>query len=148
MILHLDFFALRKPVDEGLVPLLQDMARPILLHHDSSYVRLVQACGDSHAELAARERDELGWTHPEIGELLCSAWGLPESLSESISTHHDEALAGYEIAQWASLIELPELDTDLLVQEAATRLGVEEVVALGVLERAVERANEIAAVFS
>jgi HD-like signal output (HDOD) protein len=39
--------------DQFTAALLQDMAQPILLHHDPKYVELVQACGDSHSKLAA-----------------------------------------------------------------------------------------------
>lgn len=134
--------------DQFTAALLQDMAQPILLHHDDRYVELVQACGDSHALLAARERDVLGWTHPEIGELLCTEWGLPRGLSESVSVHHSDHLDGYEIAQWASLIEWPDIDIDLLVADAEARLGVGEAVVHQVLEAAHERASEIAAVFN
>ncbi len=134
--------------DQFTSALLQDMAQPILLHNDDRYGDLVEACGDSHVELAARERDTLGWTHPEIGELLCTEWGLPERLSESVSVHHGDRLAGYEIAQWASLIEDLDTDVEMLIEEAATRLGVGEHVVLAVLDEARVRASEIAAVFN
>lgn len=134
--------------DQFTAALLQDMAQPILLHHDPKYGELVQACGDSHSELAARERDVLGWTHPEIGELLCTEWGLPSGLSESVSVHHSDRLDGYEIAQWASLIEWPSLDMDLLVEAAADRLGVGESVTHDVIAQAEQRAGEIASVFN
>ena len=110
----------------------------LLLAHDSS-----------HAELVAKEEEYLGWTHPEIGELLGGQWGLPEGLTQSISVHHDQAVPGYEIAQWASLIELPEPDLDLLAVDAERRLGVADPDAVpAVVAEAMERAAEIAAIFN
>ncbi len=134
--------------DQFTAALLQDMAQPILLHHDPDYAELVRAVGDSHRELAERERETLGWTHPEIGELLCAEWGLPEALRESVSVHHDEQLDGYEIAQWASLIEGADPDVELLVEEARVRLQVGEDVVLEVLAEAGQRAEEVAIAFA
>ncbi len=134
--------------DQFTAALLQDMAQPILLHHDPAYADLLVTHGESHVELADRERELLGWTHPEIGELLCTEWGLPQALSESVSVHHDGPIAGYEIAQWASLIEGPETDTEFLIEQACERFDVSEEVVLRVLDEAGQRAAEIAAVFN
>ncbi len=134
--------------DQFTAALLQDMAQPILLQHDPGYADLVRSVGDSHLDLAAREKEALGWTHPEIGELLCAEWGLPDALRESVSVHHDEQLEGYEIAQWASLIEGPEPDIDVLAAEARARLGVDENLVVEVLAAATERAEEVAAAFA
>lgn len=129
--------------------LLQDMAQPILVHNDADYAEVLVEHGETHAELVEKEQERLGWTHPEIGELLGNQWGLPDGLTRSISVHHDESVEGYEIAQWASLIELPEPDLELLVSDANDRLGVTdpEVVA-AVVDQAIERAGEIAAIFN
>ena len=128
--------------------LLQDMAQPILVLNDSTYARLVATHGASHTELVRHESEVLGWTHPEIGELLGDRWGLPQGLTRAISVHHDDPLEGYEIAQWASLVEPPEPDVDLLVAEAATRLGITDPdVVVAVLDEATTRAGEIAAIF-
>ena len=129
--------------------LLQDMAQPILVHNDADYAQVLLAHDRSHAELVAKEEECLGWTHPEIGELLGGQWGLPEGLTQSISVHHDQAVPGYEIAQWASLIELPEPDLDLLAVDAERRLGVADPDAVpAVVAEAMERAAEIAAIFN
>lgn len=129
--------------------LLQDMAQPILVHNDSAYAQVLQAHGDRHAELVAKEQEYLGWTHPEIGELLGGRWGLPDGLTQSISVHHDQPVAGYEIAQWASLIELPDPDIDVLVVDARQRLGVTDPdIVPAVIAEAMERAGEIAAIFN
>ena len=127
--------------------LLQDMAQPILFHHDPTYADLVVASCDSHHELARREREVLGWTHPEIGGMLCENWGLPEQLTASVSAHHDETIEGFEIAQWAALIEGPDTDMELLIAEATRRFGVDEDTVLQVFERAAERAADIAGAF-
>lgn len=134
--------------DQFTAALLQDLAQPILMHHDRDYVQLVADCGSSHAELARLEAETLGWTHPEIGELLCRSWGLPDRLAASVSVHHDDPLDGFHIAQWASLIESPELDTDLLVADAKSRFGVSEDQVVDVLRVADERAGEIASVLA
>ena len=129
--------------------LLQDMAQPILVHNDADYAKVLLSHDSSHAELVAKEEEYLGWTHPEIGELLGGQWGLPEGLTQSISVHHDQAVPGYEIAQWASLIELPEPDLDLLALDAERRLGVADPDAVpAVVAEAMERAAEIAAIFN
>ncbi len=134
--------------DQFTAALLQDMAQPILLHHDKAYADLLQQFGDS-PELPDQEREEFGWTHPEIGELLCTEWGLPDSLSHSVSIHHDqEPVPGFEIAQWASLIEGADSDVEELVQEAQERFGLDEEAVLAVLEQAKERAAELAGIFA
>ncbi|MEM7286294.1 MAG: HDOD domain-containing protein [Actinomycetota bacterium] len=129
--------------------LLQDMAQPILVHNDEDYAKVLVEHGAVHADLVVKEEEVLGWTHPEIGELLGGEWGLPEGLTQSISVHHDQPVAGYEIAQWASLIELPEPDLELLAAEAERRLGLNDPEAVpAVIAEAMERAAEIAAVFN
>ena len=129
--------------------LLQDMAQPILVHNDASYAKVLEEHGDSHADLVAKEEEHLGWTHPQIGELLGGQWGLPEGLTESISVHHDQPVEGFEIAQWASLIEVPDPDLAALVADAEQRLGVTDADAVAaVVDEAMERAAEIAAIFN
>lgn len=134
--------------DQFTAALLQDMAQPILLHHDRSYVDLLVASGDSHSELAAREQEVLGWTHPEIGGLMCRHWGLPDALGASVSSHHADASDNFEIAQWASRIEGDDTDVDALVEDAIERFGVAPEAVHDVLERAAARAAEIAAAFA
>ncbi len=128
--------------------LLQDMAQPILLARDAAYADLVASHGGTHAALVHAETEVLGWTHPEMGRLLGDRWGLPEGLTRSISMHHEEPAEGYEIAQWASLVDAPEPDVDLLIAEAATRLGITDAdLVIEVLDEASGRAAEIAAAF-
>ena len=108
---------------------------------------LVAASGDCHHELARREREVLGWTHPEIGEMLCESWGLPDELTASVSAHHDDTVEGFEIAQWAALIEGADTDMELLVEEASRRFGVDADTVSQMFEQAQGRAAELAGVF-
>lgn len=128
--------------------LLQDMAQPILLHSDTRYVQLLIDSGDSHRELASREQGELGWTHPEIGELLCTEWGLPRTLCDSVSVHHEDAVAGHEVTQWVSLIEGDRTDTDQLIEAAERLLRVGEDVVAEVLSEAAGGSSEVASAFA
>lgn len=133
--------------DQFTVALLQDMAQPVLMLHDPAYAALVAECGGSHTDLARREPEVLGFTHSEIGELLCSEWGLPASLSASVSAHHDPQVEGHEIARWAAHIDWPTMNVDLLVEKGRDLLDVDAEDVLDSLEIARTRGHEIASVF-
>lgn len=128
--------------------LLQDLAQPVLIHNDAAYADVVASHGDAHADIVETEAEVLGWTHPEMGELLGEAWGLPEHLTRSIGIHHGAPIEGHEIAQWVSLIDHPEPNTDLLVELARETLGLDSETVLAILEAAADRATELAAIFN
>jgi HD-like signal output (HDOD) protein len=128
--------------------LLQDMAQPVLFHSNSDYADVVSAWDGSHLGLTEREADELGWTHAEVGSLMCRHWELPEFLTDAVTLHHERPEADYGIVQWATMVEG---DGERLVEarDAAHDLfGVGHEEAEQMLDRATERAAEVAAVFT
>ncbi|MEW6488721.1 MAG: HDOD domain-containing protein [Thermodesulfobacteriota bacterium] len=74
--------------------LLHDVGRLVLCHQAPGACR---ACAEppprTGAELLARERAALGFTHADVGGELLRSWGLPESLWEPVQFHHEPAAA-------------------------------------------------------
>jgi HD-like signal output (HDOD) protein len=128
--------------------LLQDMAQPVLFHTNPDYVHLTSSWEGPHVDLASRETDAFGWTHAEVGSLMCMHWDLPELLTEAISVHHDDHDDGFAIVQWAAMVERHEDRLDHARDAAAERFGIGQSEAAALLERAAERAGEIAGAFA
>lgn len=125
--------------------LLQDMAQPLLLSANAAYVDVARKWGDVHQDLAEHEQEELGWTHGEVGQLLCQHWHFPDALAQAISHHHDpldtlDDLFG--VVQWLAMLnERAAAHADL--EAAAVRIGVEPGSLVTLIEEAREASNEV-----
>lgn len=74
--------------------LLHDVGRLVLCHQAPGACRAAaEPPLRTGAELLARERAALGFTHADVGGELLRAWGLPESLWEPVQCHHEPGAA-------------------------------------------------------
>ncbi|HPF15672.1 MAG: HDOD domain-containing protein [Planctomycetes bacterium] len=73
--------------------LLQDLAIPVLVHAlPGPYGAVLGRWhGSPEGTLQEMERKALGWSHDEVGGLICEHWDLPEDLARGIATHHTDA---------------------------------------------------------
>ncbi len=76
--------------------LLQDMAIPVLSTakkgtYDELFRRWNQEPG---LDLAALEREALGYDHARVGALIAEKWGLPDYLVNAINGHHGSTDSG------------------------------------------------------
>ena len=127
--------------------LLQDMAQPILFQHDLGYSELVKQA-DSHPRLAELEHEAMGYSHAELGALMCREWGLPDALSSSIAAHHDSSVEGHMIVRCAGLIDGREGITDELIAQLADRLGLDDASIRELLLDVERQASEMTLAFS
>lgn len=80
---------LRRLEELMLAGLLQDLGVLCLAQAESErYLPLLREARDN-VDLVARERDELGCSHAEVGAWVAEQWGLPRYLVESISHSED-----------------------------------------------------------
>ena len=52
--------------------------------------RVIERVKSGEGELSRLENDEFGFSHEDLGNALLEKWGLPESILQAISQHHDE----------------------------------------------------------
>ena len=72
---------------------------------------------DDDIDLLTAEQELLGFTHPELGALICRQWRLPPVIIDPVqyhhapgnSTEHREAVA---VVAWANVVETLGTDTD------------------------------------
>ncbi|MBW1707316.1 MAG: HDOD domain-containing protein, partial [Deltaproteobacteria bacterium] len=89
--------------------LLHDIGKVVLDQYISSQIpffyRQTQIDG---VELCEAEREKLGITHPEAGELLAENWSLPENLTDTIRHHHcpEQATIDPELTHLVYLADL------------------------------------------
>jgi len=105
--------------------LLQDLAIPVLAHGlTPRYAPILQRWHmGSEAELHALEMDALGWSHDEVGGLLCESWEMPKQLIQRIASHHS--------AQTNDLELLPGLRMVALLRETQGQERIDGFVCLG-----------------
>lgn len=77
--------------DEGFAAgLLHDVGRFVLLGEAPDTLRRIdEGDWDDPEALVALERSICGLSHGEIGEMACTRWGLPETISEVVRRHHE-----------------------------------------------------------
>jgi HD-like signal output (HDOD) protein len=133
--------------------LLEDMAVPLLAHSvGTRYGEVLDAWHHGDGNLYLLESSEFGWSHPEVASWLCSAWHLPEALSEAIAAHHpDEGQSDLycpiAVRLAACLGEEPGQGRDELLSLARSECGLSEDRTIEVLEEAVERAEALSLLF-
>lgn len=86
--------AMRHLAEEAyLAGLLHDIGHFIMFDKSPNELGQLEA---SHwrtpAELVAAEKKICGYTHAELGGLVCEHWGLAELLSQAVRLHHDYGL--------------------------------------------------------
>jgi len=89
--------------------LLHDIGKVVLDHYFSSFAPLFyQSQGQSANDLIDLEHQSLGTNHQEVGLLLATDWGLPESIRQVIAHHHhpDQADSHQELVHLVYLADL------------------------------------------
>lgn len=70
--------------------LLQDMAIPLLAKKWSNeYAGMIQKSNTQQVRLSTLERDQMGWSHSDAGEILAVNWGLGKDVGGIVSQHAD-----------------------------------------------------------
>ena len=79
--------------------LLHDIGRFVMFQEAPEELRLIDE-GDWHTpqELIDQEEAIAGMTHPEIGALACTKWGLPDVIVGAVGGHHDRLTDGIRTA--------------------------------------------------
>lgn len=112
--------------------LLQDMAVPLLAHaREDDYGDVLEAYHRTpSARLHELEREQLGFSHDEIGAHLAGEWELPEPLRNVIGRHHDDSASDRELPPALRLVALyressPEYGVEVLVEDARSMYGLD-----------------------
>ncbi len=85
--------------------LLHDIGVLILfLSHPDRYRAVLDEKRVSGTSLSETEREEFGCDHTEVGHYLLSTWNLPESISQPIHFHHNDAEAPLQYRESAMLL--------------------------------------------
>ena len=99
------------PASEGecfTAGLLQDLALPVLAHGIPD--RYGPILNDWHAGSAEHlhrlEQSALGWSHDEVGALICESWEMPKALIERIGAHHDDSASDQTLLPSLRLVSL------------------------------------------
>jgi len=83
--------------------LLHDLGQVVLLEAlGKEYLKVVEHARSSNLEVHVAEEQLLGFSHPDVGALLASQWGLPDSVHRAIQFHH----AGDEQSEADPLVRL------------------------------------------
>ncbi len=85
------------PADEGLNPdevftcaLLHDLGRFVFFQEAPEQLRAVdEGDWETPQALVEQELAICGLTHPEVGAMACTKWGLPEVIERAVRQHHD-----------------------------------------------------------
>lgn len=81
----------RDPEEAFLAGLLHDSGRLVMDKFlPNEFDQILSIALERAIPLLDAEREVLGYTHVEVGELLGAEWNLPESIREAIRRHHDE----------------------------------------------------------
>ncbi len=122
--------------------LLQDMALPLLCAaRPKTYVPLVERYARSE-DLAAAERESLGFDHAEVAGWLAEMWRFPEPLTEAIQKHH-QAGEGLLPVVVVGMID-DEEDDEALVERIRGRVSVDPELLLEALALGREQGEELA----
>jgi HD-like signal output (HDOD) protein len=79
------------PAEAGTAALLHDFGKVVLARHYGDRILDMVDLAAAHEglDLLVAERAIFGLTHAEIGGAVAEAWGLPASIVDGITTHHD-----------------------------------------------------------
>ena len=72
------------------------------------YIRLVDLAAERRVPLFKIEREELGFTHAQVGRLLAERWRFPARLVQAIGSHHSPSSAS-AFQQETGLIHLADI---------------------------------------
>jgi len=71
--------------------LLHDVGKSVLMSiPEADYESLLRGFYNTSTPLIVLEQDKYGFTHTEVGELVCKHWKLPEILVKAITHHHGD----------------------------------------------------------
>ncbi|MEQ8661439.1 MAG: HDOD domain-containing protein, partial [Gammaproteobacteria bacterium] len=74
--------------------LLHDIGSLVLYHQVPDTMRgLLTAAAGAEQQLYDAELATFGYAHPQLGGLLLESWGLPETLHDAVTWHHEPARA-------------------------------------------------------
>ena len=131
--------------------LLEDMAVPLIAVSRADYRPLLVEWHGGGEDLHRLEASEFGWSHDRVGELLCSAWELPEDLARTIGGHHGngdhEVPPAIELAAPFREVDNGEV-IDLVVSTASDDHGLTPEHTLSLIDRAEDEAKHLALLFS
>lgn len=131
--------------------LLQDMAVPLIAVSRPDYRPLLVEWHGGGEDLHQLESSAFGWSHDHVGELLSSAWELPEDLARTIGGHHGNSDHGVPpaIELAAPFREIGNDDViDFVVSTASDDHGLTPEQTISLLDRAEEEAKHLALLFS
>lgn len=79
------------PAEAGTAALLHDFGKVVLARHYGDRILDMVDLAAAHEglDLLAAERAIFGLTHAEIGGAVAEAWGLPATIVDGISSHHE-----------------------------------------------------------
>jgi len=115
-------FGYAKPEEAFVGGLLHDIGKMILIHSNyEQYSCVLEATAAAGESQLAIERELLGGTHPEIGQILGVQWQLPDSLIACIHLHHtpDQVSRHQELVRIVSLSNRLAHDESISPEEVA-----------------------------
>ncbi len=123
-----EFVLDRARADEAFTAaLLLDVGMVVLAHRETRYLQLLSAAEDAMRPVHEIEREQLGFTHAEVGAYLLGVWGLPATLVEVVAAHHAPALLEISDNPVVAAIHIADVFTDPLQQPGGQPLeGVAE----------------------
>jgi HD-like signal output (HDOD) protein len=128
--------------------LLSDMAVPLIGQaQEKRYGEVWTAWTADGGDLAALERDALGFDHATVAGWVAASWGFPDRLTDAIGAHHEgretEATPA-AVMLVAPLGEGEEHGVDEVVETAKRRFGLASDQTAAILSQSFEQAAEIA----
>lgn len=131
--------------------LLQDMALPVLVDHIEGYDLLLKRWYDGEViDLAAAEEETFGWDHASVAAKIGKMWEFPETLLNAIAMHHEvddttDMVGVRLVAGWHETDETR--GRTLLLEQAARSPQLQEIDIEAIMDEALERVGEVAALF-
>lgn len=81
----------RDPEEAFLAGLLHDSGRLVMDRFlPNEFDQILTLALERAISLQDAEREVLGYTHVEVGDLLGAEWNMPESMREALRRHHDD----------------------------------------------------------